>query len=58
MDRYIARYIQRRPETPLAAPKEYFRTVSGTDSLKDAMRQAERFTRKGFICVGMTSQEY
>ncbi len=50
--RYLAKYQHRRHEAP-----EYYRTVSGADSLNEAIKQAERWTRKGFIMVGVTSHE-
>ena len=46
-----ARYIHRRGAEP-----EYFRTVHG-DTLAEASKEAERYTRKGFIMVGMTQKE-
>ena len=49
--RYKARYIHRRQQEP-----EYFRIVYG-DSVNDALRMAEKYTRKGFLCVGIISDE-
>lgn len=47
--RFKARYLHRRKEKP-----EYWRTVWG-DSASEAMKLAERYTRKGFICAGVIS---
>lgn len=48
--KFIARYIHRRGESP-----EYHRTVYA-DSINEAIKLAERFTRKGFICCGVKSE--
>jgi hypothetical protein len=48
---FNARYIHRR-----GAELEYYRTVYG-DSINEAMKEAERYTRKGFIMVGLTEKE-
>lgn len=45
---YKARYIHRRQLAP-----EYWRTITGAESVNHAMQLAERWTRKGFICVGV-----
>jgi len=51
MTTYIARYMHRRGQEP-----DYYRTVDG-DTLNDATRAAERYTRKNFIMVGVTSND-
>lgn len=48
---WIARYIHRR-----GTEKEYFRTVHG-DNINEGMKEADRYTRKGFICVGLTQKQ-
>jgi hypothetical protein len=48
---WTARYIHRRGEAP-----EYFRTVHG-NSINEAIREAERYTRKGFLMVGLTQRQ-
>jgi hypothetical protein len=45
---FKARYIHRRQLEP-----EYYRAIHG-DSLNDAIKQADRFTRQGFIMAGVT----
>ena len=47
--KYLARYMHRRHEAP-----EYYRTIFA-DSVNEAIKQAERYTRKGFICAGVTT---
>lgn len=47
--RYLARYIHRRKEAP-----DYHRTIHA-DTLNEAIKQAERYTRKGYICAGVTA---
>lgn len=44
--KFTARYMHHRHEQP-----EYFRTVHA-DSINEAIKLAERFTRKGFIMAG------
>lgn len=48
---FTAHYMHRRKEEP-----DYYRTVT-SDTLNNAIKQAERYTRKGFIMVGMESKE-
>lgn len=48
--KFIAKYQHRRHAEP-----EYFRTITNADSLNEALRIAEKFTRKGYICVGVTT---
>lgn len=48
--RFIARYMHRRHEQP-----EYFLTI-WADELNEAIKAAQRFTRKGYICAGVTLQ--
>lgn len=48
---YRARYIPRRDKTL----PEYWRTIR-EETLSDAIKQAERYTRKGYLCVGVTNQ--
>lgn len=47
---FKSRYLHRRNEKP-----EYYRTIHA-DTLNEAIKQAERYTKKGYICVGITSQ--
>lgn len=47
--KYLAKYLHRRGENP-----PYYRVVYA-DSINEAMKQAERYTRKGFLCVGVTT---
>lgn len=46
--RFLARYMHRRHER-----SEYWRTIYA-DTLNEAIKQAERYTRKGFIMAGVT----
>lgn len=48
---FIARYIHRRGLDP-----DYWRTIHA-DTLNEASKEAERYTRKGFIMVGLTQKE-
>lgn len=48
---FVARYIHRRAKEP-----EYFRTVYA-DNVSEAMRQAEKYTRKGFVCVSVKEKQ-
>jgi len=48
---FIARYIHRRGQQP-----EYFRTVYG-DTLKEAMEEADKYARNGYICAGIKQKE-
>ncbi len=49
--RYKARYIHRKKESP-----DYWFTIYG-DNPNEAMRIAERYTKKGFLCVGVKSED-
>lgn len=49
--KYLAKYQHRRHEAP-----EYYRTIH-SEGLNEAIKQAERWTKKGFIMVGVTSHE-
>lgn len=53
MPHYKAKYIPRK--TAPQGSKEYWRTITGVDDLNHAIKQAERFTRKHYICVGVQS---
>jgi hypothetical protein len=48
MPHYKARYIPLKQGDTEAKP--YYRTITSADTLNDAMRQAERLCRKGYIC--------
>lgn len=48
---FTARYIHRRGAEP-----EYYRTVHA-DTINDASKEAERYTRKGFVMVGLLKKE-
>lgn len=48
---WTARYIPRRGESA-----EYFRTVHG-DTVNEGIKEADKYTRKGFICVGLTQKQ-
>lgn len=45
--RFKARYLHRRGEFA-----EYYRTV-WADSVNEAIRIAERYARKGYLCAGV-----
>jgi len=47
--RFIARYMHRRHEAP-----EYYKTIFA-DTLNEAIKAAQRFTRKGYLCAGVTT---
>ena len=48
---FKAMYMHRRATAP-----NYYRTIFA-DTLAEAQRIAERWAKKGFICVSVTSQE-
>ena len=48
---FIAKYMHRRHEQP-----PYYRTIHG-DTINEAIKEAERYTRKGFLFVGTTQRQ-
>lgn len=47
---FKARYIPRKDKSL----PEYWRTITGAESLNHAMQLAERYTRKGYTCCTIT----
>jgi hypothetical protein len=48
---YRAKYIQRRGEN-----LHYYQEIVA-DSINEAIRLADKHTKKGYICIGVTSRE-
>lgn len=53
MTKYRAKYIPRQDRSL----PTYWRTITNAETLGEATRIAERYTRKGYICCTITQEQ-